>query len=127
VIPEIGHFMLWLALGSAIVLGVVPLAGTLRGRPDWVMLARPLAVTVTALVAIAFACLVASFVRNDFSVLYVASNSNSALPLHYRVAAVWGGTRARCCCGCRCWSCGCSRSRCSAATCRARSMHASCR
>jgi cytochrome c-type biogenesis protein CcmF len=90
-IPEIGHFVLWLALGAALVLGTVPLAGTLRGRNDWVALARPLAMTVTALIVIAFACLVTSFVRNDFSVLYVASNSNSALPLQYRVAAVWGG------------------------------------
>ena len=29
--------------------------------------------------------------RNDFSVLYVATHSNSALPLAYRIAGVWGG------------------------------------
>ena len=44
-----------------------------------------------ALVAFAFGCLVAAFVGNDFSVTYVATNSNSSLPTHYRVAAVWGG------------------------------------
>src|SRR5476651_2261974 len=38
----------------------------------------------------AFACLVYAFVHNDFSVLYVARNSNSQLPLFYKVAAVWG-------------------------------------
>ena len=54
-------------------------------------LARPAARAHALLVAIAFACLVASFVRNDFSVLYVASNSNSSLPLPYRIAGVWGG------------------------------------
>jgi cytochrome c-type biogenesis protein CcmF len=90
-IPEIGHFALWLALGVSIALGVVPIAGAAAGRSDWMGLARPGAYAMFALVAIAFACLVASFVRHDFSVLYVASNSNTALPLQYRVAGVWGG------------------------------------
>ncbi len=90
-IPEIGHFALWLALGVALVLGVLPMAGAATGRSDWMGLARPGAYALFVLVAIAFACLVASFVRHDFSVLYVASNSNTALPLQYRIAGVWGG------------------------------------
>src|SRR5690606_34597738 len=32
-----------------------------------------------------------AFVVQDFSVAYVAQNSNSQLPLFYRIAAVWGG------------------------------------
>ena len=90
-IPELGHFALWLALGIAAVLGTLPLAGAARGRAGWMALARPSARWLFGLVAFAFACLTASFVANDFSVLYVASNSNRALPLHYRIAAVWGG------------------------------------
>ncbi len=90
-IPEIGHFLLWLALGGSLVLGVVPLAGATWGRADWMAVARPITYALFALVAAAFACLVASFVRHDFSVLYVASNSNTALPLQYRIAGVWGG------------------------------------
>jgi cytochrome c-type biogenesis protein CcmF len=90
-IPEIGHFLLWLALGVAIVLSVVPLAGATRDRADWMALARPASYALFVLVALAFACLTASFVRHDFSVLYVASNSNTALPLEYRIAGVWGG------------------------------------
>ncbi|MDE2417204.1 MAG: heme lyase CcmF/NrfE family subunit [Burkholderiales bacterium] len=90
-IPEIGHFLLWLALGSSLVLGVVPLAGATWGREDWMAVARPITYALFAMVAVAFACLVASFVRHDFSVLYVASNSNTALPLQYRIAGVWGG------------------------------------
>jgi cytochrome c-type biogenesis protein CcmF len=42
-------------------------------------------------VGLAFLCLGYAFYANDFSVLYVASNSNSSLPLHYRLAAIWGG------------------------------------
>ena len=90
-IPELGHFALWLALGVSLVLGVVPMAGAARGRADWMALARPATTLLFLLVAVAFACLMASFIRHDFSVLYVASNSNSALPLQYRFAAVWGG------------------------------------
>jgi cytochrome c-type biogenesis protein CcmF len=52
---------------------------------------RPVAQAMALLVAFAFGCLVRSFVVNDFSVLYVASNSNSALPLQYRIAGAWGG------------------------------------
>ena len=90
-IPELGHIVLWLALGVALVLGVVPMLGAQRGRADWMALARPATLLLFVLVALAFACLMASFIRHDFSVLYVASNSNSALPLPYRIAGVWGG------------------------------------
>ncbi len=90
-IPEIGHFSLWLALGIALVMGAVPLAGAQIGRADWMALARPLAYAMFLCVALAFGCLVSAFVNHDFSVAYVVSNSNTALPLQYRVAGVWGG------------------------------------
>ncbi|MGI9027205.1 MAG: cytochrome c biogenesis protein CcsA, partial [Burkholderiaceae bacterium] len=90
-IPELGHFALWLALGVSAVLGTMPMIGAARRRSDWMALARPSARVLFALIAFAFVCLAVSFAGNDFSVLYVASNSNRSLPLHYRVAAVWGG------------------------------------
>jgi cytochrome c-type biogenesis protein CcmF len=90
-IPEIGHFVLWLALALSLALGVVPLVGAQRGRADWMALARPSTAVLFVLVAISFACLTIAFVQHDFSVQYVASNSNSALPLEFRIAAVWGG------------------------------------
>jgi len=90
-IPEVGQVALLIALAIALILGTLPLVGAARGRADWMALARPAARAHGLLVGVAFACLVSSFVRNDFSVLYVASNSNSALPLFYRVAGVWGG------------------------------------
>ena len=90
-IPEIGHFSLWLALGIALVMGAVPLAGAQSGRADWMALARPLAYALFFCVALAFGCLVSAFVNHDFSVAYVVSNSNTALPLQYRIAGVWGG------------------------------------
>ena len=52
--------------------------------------ARPAVTGQFVFVVMAFACLVYCFVNDDFSVLYVAHNSNSHLPLFYRVAALWG-------------------------------------
>ena len=90
-IPELGQVALLIALAVALILGTLPMIGAARGRADWMALARPAARAHALLVGVAFACLVASFVRDDFSVLYVANNSNSLLPLFYRVAGVWGG------------------------------------
>ncbi len=90
-IPEIGTFALVLALLVALVQGTLPLIGAQRGVAAWVQLARPASATLFLLIAIAFGCLTASFVGNDFSVLYVAQHSNSRLPLEYRIAGVWGG------------------------------------
>ena len=89
--PELGHLALILALLVALVQGVLPVVGAHRGVPAWIALARPAAQTQFALVAIAFACLAAAFVANDFSVLYVSQHSHSKLPVIYRAAAVWGG------------------------------------
>jgi cytochrome c-type biogenesis protein CcmF len=90
-IPELGHFALMLALLVAVLAqSVLPLAGTVRGQASWIALARPAAVLHFALLLLAYGCLTAVFVNNDFSVLLAAQHSNTALPLHYRVAAVWG-------------------------------------
>ena len=89
-IPEIGQFALVLALLLAGVQGTVPLVGAHSRIASWMALARPVAQGQFVFVAVAAGCLVASFVNNDFSVLNVATNSNSRLPLPYRVAASWG-------------------------------------
>jgi len=90
VIPEIGQFALILALLLAVVQGTLPIAGAHRGIASWTALARPVAQGQFLFVTLAYACLAYSFVTNDFSVLNVASHSNSKLPAHYRFAASWG-------------------------------------
>ena len=90
-IPELGQFALILALLASFVQGVLPLVGAQRGNATWVALARPAAQAQFLLLAVAFACLAWSFHVNDFSVHYVAVQSNSQLPAVYRFAAVWGG------------------------------------
>src|SRR5881227_46097 len=89
-IPEIGQFALILALMLALTQATLPLIGAAKGIPQLVAMARPTAQAQFIFVAIAFGCLAYSFITNDFSVLNVATNSNSQLPLHYRLAATWG-------------------------------------
>ena len=89
-IAELGHFALILALCLAFVQALVPLAGTLANKPLWIATARPLSCGQFVFVAISFACLVTVFLQDDFSVAYVANNSNSLLPYYYKVSAVWG-------------------------------------
>jgi cytochrome c-type biogenesis protein CcmF len=91
VIPEVGQFALVLALLLAAAQGVLALAGAARGDSAWMSAARSAAHGQFVFVAIAYGCLTYAFVTNDFSVQYVASHSNSALPLHYRITGVWGG------------------------------------
>jgi cytochrome c-type biogenesis protein CcmF len=75
----------------ALCQAVLPLAGASTGRTDWMVMARPAAIGQFVFVAIAYAILTHAFLNNDFSLLYVAQNSNTALPVAYKFAAVWGG------------------------------------
>ncbi len=89
-IPELGHFALILALSIALVQGTLPLIGAAKRHPRLMAVSRPAAQGQFFFVAIAFGCLAWSFYSNDFSVLNVATNSNSKLPTAYRIAAAWG-------------------------------------
>src|SRR5687768_11540304 len=89
-IPEIGQFALIIALFLALTQATLPLYGASTGNRTWMALAAPAGQAQFIFVVIAFSCLAYSFITNDFSVLNVASNSNSELPLHYRLAATWG-------------------------------------
>ncbi|EOI3442858.1 heme lyase CcmF/NrfE family subunit [Cronobacter turicensis] len=88
--PEIGNLLLCLAAGLALLLTLWPQWGAMRQAPRLMALARPLACALFACLLGAFLILVHAFVVNDFTVLYVASNSNTELPVWYRVAATWG-------------------------------------
>ena len=90
-IPEIGQFTLIVALWLALLQGILPIFGAVRGNAVLMGIARPLAAGQFVFVSIAIGCLTYAFIGNDFSVLYVAQHSNSQLPVAYRVAAIWGG------------------------------------
>ncbi len=89
-IVELGHFAMIHALLIAALQSFFGIAGAHWGKARWMAVARPAAAAQFVLVSAALGALIYAFVSFDFSVLYVASNSNSALPTFYRVAAVWG-------------------------------------
>ncbi|WP_448136155.1 heme lyase CcmF/NrfE family subunit [Stenotrophomonas rhizophila] len=89
-LPELGQILLVTALLVAVLQAVLPLWGAQRGYAAWMAVARPAAYAQLVLLLGAFGVLTAAFVTQDFSVRYVAENSNSLLPLAYRYSAVWG-------------------------------------
>ncbi len=89
-IGELGHFALWLALGVALVQALAALTGAARNDSTWMRTGFNAANSQFAMVGLAFAALAASFVNSDFTIVNVALNSNSKLPVQYRVAATWG-------------------------------------
>ncbi len=96
-IPELGQVSLALALALAIGIALLGLAGAGRaagaGQAGGARLAAGLGSLVAGqfvFTALAFAALLQAFLSDDFSVAYVANNSNSLLPWYYKVSAVWG-------------------------------------
>jgi len=89
-IPELGHFALLVALLLTVIQATIPIIGAQKNYSGWMVLAGTTARMQFFFHVFAFALLTYSFIEKDFSVLYVATNSNAELPLHYRISAVWG-------------------------------------
>lgn len=90
-VPELGHFALVMALCICIALFILPMIGAHYGNQLLMHTSRSFATGFFIFVAIAFYCLSYSFAHDDFSVKYVANNSNTLLPYYYKLCAVWGG------------------------------------
>lgn len=89
-IPELGHFALILALCMALVLGTLPVIGAFRAQAGWISVARPAAFLQFFFMVLSYGCLTYSCIIHDFSVTYIAHNSNTALPFLYLISGVWG-------------------------------------
>jgi cytochrome c-type biogenesis protein CcmF len=89
-IAELGQILLLAALLVALTMGVLPLLGAHWRDARLMRIGQTGAMVQFGLVGAAFAILTWAFVQQDFSVEYVARNSNSLLPMHYRFSAVWG-------------------------------------
>jgi cytochrome c-type biogenesis protein CcmF len=90
VIAELGHYALMLALGLALIQGSMPIVGARSNDAVLMGIAVPAALAQFVFVAMAFGALAACYVTSDFSVLNVYENSNSTMPLLYRLTSVWG-------------------------------------
>ena len=89
-IAELGNYGLALALALSIFLAILPLVGAEKGNAKLMVLGRPLTWAMFLALSLSFGSLFYLFAVNDFSVQYVVNNSNSTLPLQYRLSAVWG-------------------------------------
>lgn len=90
-IPELGHYALIMALLLAVLQLAIPLLGIYQREANLQHAARPLCYGQLIFILFSYLCLTYAFISNDFSVQYVANNSNSQLPWFYRLCAVWGG------------------------------------
>jgi cytochrome c-type biogenesis protein CcmF len=90
-IAEFGQVSLILALILALLLATLPLIGAQRGNRSLMSLAPSLVIGHFVFAASAYVALSMAFLNHDFSISYVAMNSNLLLPWHYRLSAVWGG------------------------------------
>ena len=88
--PELGHVALIIALCFALAQAAVPMVGSFSGHNSWMRLGHSLALGQFVFIALSFACLANAFLQDDFSVAYVANNSNTLLPDRFKFSAVWG-------------------------------------
>ena len=88
-IPELGHFALWLAAAFALLQAIAPTIGLWRRNAGLQSLAVPAAAAQALFTCFAFGALTWAFVVSDFSVKLVASNSHSMKPDMYRFTGVW--------------------------------------
>ncbi|HLU62333.1 MAG TPA: heme lyase CcmF/NrfE family subunit [Gammaproteobacteria bacterium] len=89
-LAELGHFSLIAALSLSLLQAFAGLGGAHRNDAAWMQWSRALVIGQTGFVLLALLALATAFLVNDFSLLYVAQNSNTQLPWPYRIAAVWG-------------------------------------
>ncbi len=88
--PEFGLIALIFAGFIALLQSSIPLVGIRYKRPELIASAGPLSALVFVAILISYYYLTMSFLQDDFSVVYVANNSNSLLPWYYKFSAVWG-------------------------------------
>src|SRR5690554_5572926 len=89
-VPEYGQLALIIALVIAVAQFIVPAIG-LRLNKEWIMAyAHPLAIAQATFLLISLFILGYGFVHDDFSISYIANNSNTALPYFFKISAIWG-------------------------------------
>lgn len=89
-IAELGNYALALALAISVLLAILPIWGAEKQNSTLIALARPMTWAMFLVLTISFGSLFYLFAVNDFTVQYVVNNTNSSLPLQYRLSAVWG-------------------------------------
>jgi len=90
VTADLGFGMTLVALVLAVYGGAAAGVGARTGRAALVESAQHAALGVFVLITACFALLTYAFLTFDFSVRYVATNTNLGTPFYYRITGVWG-------------------------------------
>ena len=90
-IAELGHFALILGLVMALLQATLPLYGVYAANVSLQRSAKSAALLQAFCLTISFVGLTVAFLQNDFTIDYVARQSNTLLPYYYKISAVWGG------------------------------------
>ncbi|MGY3867931.1 heme lyase NrfEFG subunit NrfE [Aeromonas crassostreae] len=90
-LAELGYLSLLLAAALSLLQGTLPWLGLRLASPTLLGCAKPLALSNAILLGAALLLLASCFARDDFTLTYVAQHANSALPMGFKLAAVWGG------------------------------------
>ena len=88
---DFGYTCLLLALLCSVWAVLASWLGYVNRNSDLVRSGERAAIAVASLLTLSSLSLIASFLSDDFSLLYVVQNSNSTQPAVYKIAALWGG------------------------------------
>ncbi len=89
--PELGSAALFVTLGLAAYALVAGVGAAVTRRRRLAVSARNALVASFASTAVASGVLLTGFLRDDFSLSYVAATSSRELPVPYKISAFWGG------------------------------------
>tara|TARA_B100001113_G_scaffold7774_1_gene6345 strand:- start:7785 stop:9671 length:1887 start_codon:yes stop_codon:yes gene_type:complete len=87
-IGYIGYFLLLLGLLNCLLLLTPKLTTGINISEEIILSASRLHFPI---LLISFICLIVTFIGEDYSLDYVAKNSNSSLPIVYKISAAWAG------------------------------------
>ena len=88
---EAGYIAIGVSFALSIYISLAALTGGIKKIPELIVSARWGLYSLPILLLVAVAALVNAFVTNDFSVRYVAENSNLAMPQQYTWVALYAG------------------------------------
>ncbi|MDZ7343697.1 MAG: heme lyase CcmF/NrfE family subunit [candidate division KSB1 bacterium] len=90
---QFGHLFILIALGCAVYSIIAAVLGARRKQQDLIDTGHNAALAVTAFLTLASIALWQALLTDNFRVEYVASYSNRALPIFYKVTSLWAGMK----------------------------------
>src|SRR5712691_11421875 len=89
-IPELGYAATVVAFVLALYGAIAAVIGVRTGQANWLRTGERAAIGVWLLITACIALMLYAFLTFDFSVRYVAVNTNRGTPFYYRITALWG-------------------------------------